>query len=122
MSSVDTAVTSKSSRPFFLARLFNGDYGLAKTFWIYAVCLSLLFKLLIVLAAVYLHSRPIALALMVPYYPYRVIALSGAWHAADKYDGRDAWAVLAKVAVVIGWLFVASELMDLYQMLFYPAV
>jgi hypothetical protein len=120
MSGVDTA--AKSAGSFFLERLFKGDYGLAKTFWVYAVCLSLLFKLLIVAVAVYLHSRPIALALMVPYYPYRFIALSGAWHAADKYDGRDVWAVLAKTAVVIGWLFVASELMDLYQMLFYPVI
>jgi len=51
--------------------------------------------------------------------PYQVMVLLGVWRAADKYQGRKAWAILAKIATVLGWLGVLGSLGVLVEILGY---
>jgi len=94
-------------------KLFDGDYGLATTFWLHVVLISLVLKVGLVFAA--MSSRSLVLALLAPYLVYRLVALAGTWHAADKYSGNTAWAASAKVVVAICLLEIASSVATIVQ-------
>jgi len=42
---------------------------------------------------------------------YQVFVLVGIWNAANKYQGPTIWAVLAKIAVVLGAILLALSLL-----------
>jgi hypothetical protein len=82
----------------FLSRLIGGDLGLAKTYWVYSVLGG-------VVASLFSRSitSPAALAWFVLILAvYQVLVSIGIWNAAGKYTGWAIWAVLARIAVVIG--------------------
>jgi hypothetical protein len=97
----------------FFPRLLRGDYGLAKTFWLYLVLVSVLMAAALTLV----ESIPVLLLLNLLFTGYRVVALIGTWRAADRFTGGQVWAVLAKIVVVIevgmtlwGWVTVLTVL------------
>ena len=84
-------------------RIWNGNAGLAMTYWVYGVVAGFLWGM----ALTALQPEPgsgvarILLALMAAYF---IVIYVGIWRAANKYHGRRAWVSLAKFAVVIGAL------------------
>jgi serine/threonine protein kinase len=90
---------AKTGKVFF-GKLTCGDFGLARTYWLYGVLVSLGVNLLIGLIPV----LGVQMALMIVGMAYQILVFIGVWRAAGRYRGRKVWAVLAKIAVVLGVL------------------
>ena len=95
-----------------MKKLINGDYGLAKTFWLGGVLVNTILNLLI-MALLMLLPREIndktlltltLLSLAAIGIIYFLTIAWSIWIAANKYSGWDGWAAAAKVCVVLGAL------------------
>lgn len=90
-----------------LTKLWNGNYSLAKTYWLFYVLIWGIFSIPIrwfdatneKLQTEYVQLVMFSLCLFVA---YGSIVLVGLWRSASKYDGRRLWAILAKIIVCIG--------------------
>jgi len=82
--------------------LKDGDFGLAKTYWLFGVLGNFLIglpgNLLTNLVPIAIYSV-FSLA-------YGVTVLLGIWNSANRYTGFKLWAILAKLAAILGFLFV----------------
>ena len=88
------------NRPFF-SKLIHGDYGLAKTYWLFGVLGSTVLSVFLMLSAVLAAELVIALYLVA--LSYAVVVLIGTWRAASRYQGPKHWAILAKLNTALGW-------------------
>jgi hypothetical protein len=89
--------------------LWHGDIPLSKTFWLFGVCVSALFKAIFLcftfqpqifstdIGWIFFLSMTI-LALI--YGPFILVSI---WRSANKYKGLARYAIMAKVMVVFGW-------------------
>ncbi|MDY6930114.1 MAG: hypothetical protein SWN10_23955 [Pseudomonadota bacterium] len=114
MSEIGNASNGLESKGFF-SKLVNGDFGLAKTYWLYGFVVGIVINVLTRIVPS-LGALAVILALAIP---YQVMVLLGVWRAADRYQGRKAWAILAKVAAVLGWLGVLGSLGVLIEVVGY---
>lgn len=90
---------SEGSNPKVLAKLLAGDYGLARTYWLFGVLPNVL------LAPLRLINNPeLSLLLALPLLGYGVVVAIGVWRSASRYQGPAVWGVLAKLAIVFGIL------------------
>lgn len=102
-----TTERSTAAAKGFFGKLVNGDFGLAKTYWLYGVLVGI---------AVNLVSRGITstetlMFLIIAYTAYEVPVLIGTWRAASLYKGPSVWAILAKAAVMLGALMLVISLL-----------
>lgn len=92
--------------------LKDGDFGLAKTYWLFGVLgnflISLPLNLLTGLVPIAVYSL-FSLA-------YGVTVLLGIWNAANRYTGFKLWAILAKLAAILGFLFVILSIILLLSL------
>ena len=89
----------------FFKSLWSGNFGLGRTYWYYGVVVNVGFSLLVFLVQGLfgdLTALPLALLAL----GYNVISSVGIWRAAGQYNGRKVFSVLARIAVVAGWLYV----------------
>ncbi len=86
-----------------LSQFLRGDPGLPRMFWIFGVLVSLVSTVALVIA-VDAGATPIALGIVILDSIYRPLLLIGIWRAAKVYSGLQAWATLARVLVVFGWI------------------
>lgn len=72
-----------------------GDYGLAKTYWLFQTIPAFI-------ASIVLRNLtpPVAMFGLVVFIFYEIFALPGVWNAATYYEGLKLWAVIAKIAVI----------------------
>ena len=85
----------------FFKKLYNGEYSLARTFWLCYFLVSFLIGLLQSALAATVMGVLLYLALSVIALVYGVICVVGIWRAASKYTGLALWAILAKIYVVL---------------------
>ncbi|MBG0789473.1 MAG: hypothetical protein H0S80_03130 [Desulfovibrionaceae bacterium] len=89
-------------------RLWRGEIGLARTFWIYGFAVGFCLRLIPLLLVGLLGPNPaFVLALMVYalfLIAYQVFIAVAIWRSAGRYQGNRAWAFLAKAMVVLGIL------------------
>ena len=93
----------------FFEDFWNGDVSLVKSYWLVGVVLSFavgFFGALLILG-VGLHFNAVY-AIIIPWLIYTTV---GIWRSSDKYKGPKHWAVLAKVAVVIGIIINLRDLL-----------
>lgn len=89
----------------FFKKLLNGEFGLAKTFWLFWLLVGIVWG---VVLAIVEGVFPLPLLWLytvsyLVYLVYQVLVMIGLWRAANKYKGWKVWAVLAQiVAVLIG--------------------
>ena len=102
-SETSTSITDEKG---FFRKLSNGDFGLAKTYWLYGVLVA--FVLGFGMKAV--SSIGLLIILMLIHSAYHILILIGTWRAATKYQGWKIWAVLGKIAVVLGIIMLAANL------------
>ncbi len=93
----------------YVKRLWMGEVPLATTYWGWGVGLNILLAILIVVLAILARVvRGVALfmPLYVAYYyfkiAYTVFIMIAIWRSAGRYTGPRTWAVLARVAVILG--------------------
>ena len=99
----------------FFRKLREGDFGLAETYWLYGVVGGLLIRIFKVSVAVLLvyMNMPVAVSIVLAIIALVIIVfymanvLLGVWRASFIYAGPKAWAVLARVAAVLGFISVA---------------
>ena len=84
-----------------LTKLWNGDVKLAHTFWLYYFVGVLVLRLITGLVSPALGIIALAWA------GFMVMPI---WRAADKYDGNNIFALLAKIAAVLVALGVLKSL------------
>lgn len=99
----------------FFSKLSNGDFGLARTYWLYGVVVGIVINLVIqVVPSIGAIAVVLALATV-----YQVMVLLGIWRAATRYQGRKVWAILAKFAAVLGWMGVLTNTGVFFQIVGY---
>jgi hypothetical protein len=91
----------------FWSRLSSGDFGLAKTYWLYGVLVGVIVNI----SSNAVTSADTLILLILAYAIYSVPVLMGIWNAASKYEGLQLWAILAKIATILGALMLAVMLL-----------
>ena len=101
------ARAQKNKKNFFV-RFWNCQLSLPMSYWGVGVGIGILFSILVVIIIVMLGMHDDAMwGFIIPFQIYTVV---GIWRSADRYKGPKFWAILAKIAVIIGIL---SNLMSL---------
>ena len=113
---VSTQDATISPSPGFFRRLARGDYGLAKTYWLFGGVVGVVVSGI----AGLIPSASATVPLLLVHAPYQALVVTGMWHAASKYNGRKLWAVLAKVWCVFGALMVIGSLILAVSLLIKP--
>lgn len=104
-----------------LKQLWLGEVPLARTYWVFGVLIGALFSI----AAVTIEFNYIEiyksfgniptyslLTAQYTYFPFIYVAI---WRSSNKYTGPNHWAVLAKIAVVLGVLMLISNAIKVYE-------
>jgi len=104
----------------FFKKLSDGDFGLAKTFWLYGVVVSVIEGALQRAIIVGMGKNGFLLIFLIQlifsiYYLF--FQLPGLWRAAKKYEGAKIWAVLAQIIVVIDMITVPLSLLYMLVLL-----
>lgn len=79
-----------------ISKIWRGEEGLAKTFWLYNVLIGTLSGAALFMAS---PGSLLAKAGAAIFVAYTVLVCVGIWRAANQYSGPRAWALLAKSAV-----------------------
>lgn len=113
------AHSSSADSAGFWRTLIRGDYGLAKTYWLYLIAGQLL--LLIVIAGLIVADPALvgapwfSVTVVVASLAYICPGLLGVWNAAHKYTGPTIWRRLAKFAVVLGAIGAVQAVVEMSQ-------
>lgn len=83
----------------FFKKLADGDFGLARTYWLYGVLVSISVNLV---SNYFITSIGGLLVLTLAYAAYDIPVILGTWRAARKYQGPTLWANLAKSMTIVG--------------------
>ncbi len=97
----------------FFKKLSDGDFGLAKTYWLFGVLVGGIGGNIVVTVVAMSKSLALIIIIMLALIVYSVLQMIGVWNASNRYTGSKIWAVLAKIAVVLGALTIALSLVDL---------
>ncbi len=95
---------NSTSEKGFLKKLRDGDYGLAKTYWLYGIGFSIIIGIIIQIIFAAMGRSGIVIAFIVILISIIYTAffqLPGLWRAAKKYQGAKIWAILAQIIVII---------------------
>ena len=87
--------TSEVTAKGFIKQLIDGDFGLAKTYWLYFVVGSNLLLMFPISSSSFGLIVVSVLAAIV----YVIVVLTGVWNSASRYTGSKIWSVLAKIIV-----------------------
>ncbi|WP_295384150.1 hypothetical protein [uncultured Thiodictyon sp.] len=87
----------------FFSNFIEGNYGLAKTFWVYGVVFGVVFNWLLNVLALWIVAvtelRDVLVIFTFTSIAYHVFVSIGVFAAASKYGGSKIWAILAYVYV-----------------------
>ncbi len=92
--------TSLYSERSFIKTALSGDFGLAKTFWLYLFAVAIFFNIGIVMFSEFSIEVLSVLLLMVST-AYSLPLHIAIWRAANKYRGPKIWPILAKLSVKV---------------------
>jgi hypothetical protein len=110
----DNSHSSAKSPPYdnFYLKLVRGEFGLFKTYWLYGVLVGFL-AVLLMRRIIKVGDSPLFLVhsvFVLVYSVYQIPVSIGAWRASDNYTGLKVWAILAKITIVLVWLFLGANL------------
>ena len=113
-------INKDTKRPitYFLKNLKDGNFGLAKTYWLFTLSA-------IIVVSIYLngilwftnstYSIFIVFYLVFLFYLYH--ALVGLWNSSSNYSGWLIWSILGKIAMVLTTLSAVSKTLRVFQLL-----
>ena len=94
------AKRKKTKNENFFVKFWHGDLSLPMSYWGVGVGIGIAFGFLVGIFIIAAGMSEDAMwGFLIPFQIYTVV---GIWRSADKYKGAKFWAILAKVAVVIG--------------------
>ena len=91
----------------FFKKLKNGDFGLAKTYWLYGVLVGFIIGVLEQIILAIMRKDGIILVFIISLISaiyYFFFQYPGVWRAAKKYNGPKIWVILAQITVIIGYI------------------
>ena len=94
----------------FFIKLSSGDFGLAKTYWLYWVLALVAANIVMAIVPMKTTLILIPIIIMVASVAYLIPVAMGVWRAANQYEGRKIWAILATTSVVLGIIIIISML------------
>jgi len=102
----------EANKKGFFSKLASGDYGLAMTYWVYGVLVSLVVQVIFrgLEEAQFLE---LILFLSLPVIGYALVQMCGVWNASLRYDGPVIFSLMAKITVVLGALFLVVTIFAL---------
>jgi hypothetical protein len=100
---------SKSPSGNFFLKLSRGEFGLAKTYWVYGFAVGIVLEIGSRLIA-YSRLEMLHIIYICSCIMYNILVTKGIWLAASAYTGKKRWAVLAKIAVVFGVILIGVAL------------
>ena len=103
--------TSEVTAKGFIKQLIDGDFGLAKTYWLYFVLGSNLLWLLLMFP-ILSGSLVLIVVAMLASIAYAIVVLTGIWNSASRYTGSKIWSVLAKIIVGANVVFLAFTIIS----------
>ena len=86
----------------FFVKISSGDFGLAKTYWLYWVPVLLAVNALMLI----MPTTATLVIVAVAYTAYLIPVVIGVWRAANQYEGQKIWAILATISVVLGIIII----------------
>lgn len=115
---METLSTEPTRNRSFPVKLFRGDVRLSVTYWVFGVLIGGFFFAIVIEIAEHnyidiVRSKVGAIALQVGYWlmvVYSIFVAVAIWRSAGKYTGNQAWAILARVAVVLGGVSLLASL------------
>lgn len=96
-----------------LNKLKNGEYSLAKTYWLFGVVANLPFNIFFNIDG--LTIGPIILVLLAAI-AYNYFWILGCWKAASDYQGIAIWSILAKGVCVLTGLSILYALVTILSL------
>jgi len=84
----------------FIKTLLSGDFGLAKTFWLYVFVVGIFINIGIVMAPE-VSREVLSILVLLACTVYALPLHISVWRAANKYKGPKIWAILAKINVKV---------------------
>jgi hypothetical protein len=106
--------TNETSSKGFIKQLMDGDFSLAKTYWLYGVLGSVVMNLLLIFPMMSGSLSLIIVAGLISV-AYAVIVLTAIWNSASKHTGSKFWSVMAKIIVVFNSLYLLSSVVLLFS-------
>lgn len=97
----------------FFSKLARGDFGLAKTYWLYGVLVITIIRLIVEST---ISSAGVYVIFVLGITAYEVLLLNGIWRASNKYIGPKVWVMLAKFGVMMGWTWVVANLISAFKL------
>ena len=86
----------------FFSKLINGNFSLAKSFWVYGVLVLFLLNIIFnVVISNFGVSVEVIIGFMLVSTIYEITVIVGVWCASNKYQGQRLWAILAKIVMVL---------------------
>tara|TARA_Y200000002_G_C22223580_1_gene472593 strand:- start:42 stop:386 length:345 start_codon:yes stop_codon:yes gene_type:complete len=89
----------KKNKNYFM-KFFDGELSLPHSYWLVGVLYSIGVAILITMFSI-MMSLPLKTD-SVLLLPWVIFTSIGIWRSSDNYKGLKFWAILAKIAVVIG--------------------
>lgn len=90
---------------FNFRKLMNGQYGLAKTFWLFGVLVQFIFQLIMNMSFYLIgYSALLLIIFSTLLIAYSICQLIGLWRAAELYSGLSLWVLLSKIYIVFGFI------------------
>jgi len=91
---------SKADNQFWLDKLMKGDYGLAKTYWLFGFLVFFTVNFL----SNFITSTKLLGTVTIVMLIYNIMWIIAVFKAARKYEGPVFWAYLARIMVLLPWI------------------
>tara|TARA_B100000700_G_scaffold231735_1_gene256538 strand:+ start:923 stop:1243 length:321 start_codon:yes stop_codon:yes gene_type:complete len=91
---------AKKQKENFFVRFWSGQLSLPMSYWGVGIGIGILFSILVVIIVLGLGMHDDAMWGFI--IPFQIFTVVGIWRSADRYKGPKFWAILAKIAIVIG--------------------
>ena len=106
--------TSEVTAKGFIKQLIDGDFGLAKTYWLYFVLGGMAINLLLFFP-ISSSSLGLIVVSMLAAIAYDIVVLTGIWNSASRYTGSKIWSVLAKIIVGANAIFLVFAVILMFS-------
>ena len=106
--------TNEQTAKSFIKQLIDGDFGLAKTYWLYFILGGMAINLLLFFP-MSSSSFGLIVVSMLAAIVYVIVVLTGVWNSASRYTGSKIWSVLAKIIVGANAVFLVFAVILMFS-------
>ena len=115
-----------------MRKIWDGGYNLSKSYWFFGNIIPFFLFLSIFLVAIsfqehrldsllalrfepnFLFQKIILLIMSAVFFAYCFVATVGVWKSANNYAGKKIWSILAKISIVLAFIFYIKDFNKLF--------